>query len=982
MSDFQDRGPVHQVVFRWDGNHGRQGTGMNAVAYSCSPERAAELGRELGPLLWMSGAGAARPSVVRAVSRDGHVMLVQRWPTTDRGGRPSTVSHALVGPPGTLKTRQCLGLAHLGWGTPQKAEQASGPQPEVDGVRLDALAREQLPRMVGQLPAVKHALTLVTAELLRDPSQRVSLLLEERTPLTWPDRSQVPLVYLGLFLLFGSWLPHDWTFATYDTVDSHPLLLTAVPRWETDTAGSGPLARVMGRTPDRPRFELAAAAELVKHLLAHAHPEAHAGVPQLVEELPGGAALDWDRRRARLQEILDTDHPTARTAPPSRAVGDARTTRPERTGPDDRTAPAPAADRNAWQPDQPHRPAGPAHPDGPAWAAGTDGRGPATGREGRDREPGSDGRDWAAGRGDRDRAPGTDGRHWAAGADERDWPSGSDGRDWAAGSDRRDSAARADGRDWAAGSDGRGPATGREGRDRAPGTAGRDWSAGSDGRDSAAGREGRDWADGTEAADGPGRAARTEGTDRSGGATGFHGAGGGARPSRPDERTAGAAPAGRGAQVGGDDWIGRDPHDPPAGRTGSGTRAPRAVQAPWEEHGIRAPQDPRDVRTPAGGEDRRDGRDNRDGRDRREARETPAPETAWEEHEAQTPRAPRTPWSPQAPRDDRDDRDARATQAARTDWISRTHWTGTSPQAPVPERTEPGQAPQPQPGPVAPPPPPRPPLGPTPAARPPAPPDLPAAGTPQPPHPPLASDAGRQAAVPGSGSTAGAGTQELRRVLRDHRPGDGLRRNTLTAELGRQPDAFLLDELRSGELPQESLGLVLTELGRPDRYRARSEEMHHRLFLEALHKHLYFAPHGPGAEQVSLKQMTDRAVELFHWAVAPRARTEHPEEQRALRELMHSMNQAPGAAAGNWLSGALLKPPGRPVPDLPPDLWRQILEDVLKRTGDAKADPVPSQHPAADSRPWSQVAGWVLVGLGVAAVVIVVLLIVVILPYV
>lgn len=110
MGDFQDRGSpaahgeqagahgpggggaggsVHQVVFRWDGNQGRQGTGMKAVAHSCPAERAEELGRELGPLLWVSGTAAARQSVVRTLSRDGDVMLVQRWPTTDRGGRPA-----------------------------------------------------------------------------------------------------------------------------------------------------------------------------------------------------------------------------------------------------------------------------------------------------------------------------------------------------------------------------------------------------------------------------------------------------------------------------------------------------------------------------------------------------------------------------------------------------------------------------------------------------------------------------------------------------------------------------------------------------------------------------------------------------------------------------------------------------------------------------------------------------------------------------
>ncbi len=148
MSDYQDLGygerpgsvtdtgagpgtgaAVDQIVFRWEGNQGRQGTGMMAVAHSCAAERAEELGRELGPLLWVSGPGAARPSVVRTLSRDGDVMLVQRWPTTDRAGRPSTVSHVLIGAPGTLKTRQCLGLAYGGWSTQASAEQAAGPCP-------------------------------------------------------------------------------------------------------------------------------------------------------------------------------------------------------------------------------------------------------------------------------------------------------------------------------------------------------------------------------------------------------------------------------------------------------------------------------------------------------------------------------------------------------------------------------------------------------------------------------------------------------------------------------------------------------------------------------------------------------------------------------------------------------------------------------------------------------------------------------------
>lgn len=298
--------PVHQIVFRWEGNQGRQGTGMKAVAHSCSAERAEQLGRELGPLLWVSGPGAARPSVVRTLSRDGDVLLAQRWPTKDRTGRPSTVSHVLVGAPGTLDPLQCLGLAYGGWGAPESAERATGPQPTLAGAKLDAYARQRLPRMRDRLESVQHALILATAEWLRDPAQRVSLLVEEEKLSGWPDRDEAPLVYLGLYLLFGSWPAQEWTFATYDTVDTHPLRLMSVPRWEQDTGGgSGPLARLMGRKPPNPRFEHQAAARLVDHLLTHR--EAAPGVPQLVKELSGGATMDWARRRDLLQKILSGD---------------------------------------------------------------------------------------------------------------------------------------------------------------------------------------------------------------------------------------------------------------------------------------------------------------------------------------------------------------------------------------------------------------------------------------------------------------------------------------------------------------------------------------------------------------------------------------------------------------------------------------------------------------------------------------------------
>ncbi|MFI7408112.1 hypothetical protein ACIBU0_05495 [Streptomyces sp. NPDC049627] len=555
MNDFQDRDSVHQIVFRWDGNHGRQGTGMNAVAHSCDAARAEELGRELGPLLWVSGAAAARPSVVRTLSRDDDVLLVQRWPTTDPGGRPSTVSHVLVGNRTTLQPARCLGLSYGGWRKQERAEQESGQLARFDLADLHDLARGRLPGMVERLPEVERALILAGAELLRDPGQRVSLLLEEKTPESWPDPAMVPLVYLGLFLIFGSWLGEEWTFATYDTVDSHPLRLMSVPRWEPDSGGSGPLARVMGRRPATFQFEHRAAAQLVAHLLAH--PQAPPGVPQLVEALPDGAALDWEHRRDRLRKILGPD-------------------RQERSRP----------------------------------------------RE-REREPEPEGE----------------------------------------------------------------------------------------------------------------------------------------RESVPELDRAGAPL--------------------------QGTPAPEAYPtAPYE-----------------------------------------AP------HEASY--------------------EARYGQPYHD-----TH------------------------------------------------------------------------------------ALHLHQDLRDHSHGDAMRRSLVMARLSDQPDEVLLNELSSGELPPDSLDLVLRELGRPERVHARHPEMRHALCAEVLRNGLYFRPQGMA--------MADRAAELFAWAVAPVARDRRHLTQ--LGEVLHLMSRSTHPTAFNWLRQSIIEPPNGQVPDLPPELWRELLRDAMNRNGrhpTTPSPPRPAQAPAA-----------------------------------
>ncbi|MFE2831895.1 hypothetical protein ACFXI6_12745 [Streptomyces mirabilis] len=614
-------GSVHQVVFRWDGNQGRQGTGMKAVAHSCPAERAEELGRELGPLLWVSGTAAARQSVVRTLSRDGDVMLVQRWPTTDRGGRPSTISHVLIGDPGTLKIRQCLGLSYGGWGGRESAEQASGRLRVIECAQLDAMARKRLPAMLELLPAVKHALILVAAEWLRDPVQRVSLLAEEKGQPGWPEQDTVPVAYLGLFLLFGRWLGQEWTFATHDTVDTHQLRLTCVPHWEPDAGGAGPLARVTGRRVT-PRFEHKAAARLVDHLLdrLRAHPDATAGVPQLVEELAGGAGLEWARRRVLLHEILSTDR---------------------RTG------------------------------------TRTDARAPAP----RSAEPG---------------------------------------------------------------------------------------------------------------------------------------------------------PVGEGDE---------------------------------------------------GGEDR-------------ERAETPPP-----------PRLPKPYPYPDPYLDPRPDVYA----DPRPDVYSDPHPDSYA--DPYPD---------------------------TYAA--PAPED----------SPPMAPPRPLRAPVQTPVRTPAHEAYGLHQDLLDHRRGNPMQRGLLAARLRTLPDELLLGELRSADLPPESVELLLDELGNEQRLQERRPEMRHDLCAEVLHNGLYFTPYGQGPEPVSRTAMVTRAADLFTWAVAPLAREER--YLRDLRELLHRMTRDSHPTGGNWLRQSIIAPANGEVPDLPPVLWQQILRDVLsrgERASSAQPSPAAPQPPSASRAPYT-----------------------------
>ncbi|MEU9932184.1 hypothetical protein [Streptomyces anulatus] len=317
MNDALDRreesgpsGRLDQVVFRWDGNQGRSSTGMAAVAHSCSAERAESLRRELGPLLWVPGPGPApRASSVRVSSRAVGTVLLQRWPTLDRGGRPSTACHAVFGGADTLTPLRCLGLGGSAWSDRAVAETAAGGLPTLDGARLRATAAERLRMMFDELPVVKEPLTVVTAEWLRDPSRRLSVLAEEHDLPGWPRRNAAPLLYLGLLSVFGDWFGTKWSYATYDTVDTHALRLTCVPEWSSQAAGARSLARIRLRPPAEEDVETAAAKEMVEYVLDRAG--AAPGVPHLTGELLSGARLPRQERREALRRMLNARHAPA-----------------------------------------------------------------------------------------------------------------------------------------------------------------------------------------------------------------------------------------------------------------------------------------------------------------------------------------------------------------------------------------------------------------------------------------------------------------------------------------------------------------------------------------------------------------------------------------------------------------------------------------------------------------------------------------------
>ncbi|NUP17861.1 MAG: hypothetical protein HOZ81_17575 [Streptomyces sp.] len=164
-----------------------------------------------------------------------------------------------------------------------------------------------------------------------------------------------------------------------------------------------------------------------------------------------------------------------------------------------------------------------------------------------------------------------------------------------------------------------------------------------------------------------------------------------------------------------------------------------------------------------------------------------------------------------------------------------------------------------------------------------------------------------------------------------------MQRNYLIARLGEQTDEVLLHELRFGEqLPPDSLDLLLGELGRPDRVQDRHPEMQHALCTEVLLNGLYFNLQEPSPAHVS---EVDRAADLFTWAVAPFVRD--PLIQPHLAQVLHLVGLSPLSTDAEWLRKSILRPANGQVPDLLPEVWRQLVEDKMSQNDTQPPAPAP-----------------------------------------
>lgn len=230
-------GTVDQIVFRWDAANPMGNTGFGPVAWSGERGDVVRLFRPVTHLLRSAGPDTA-PALVRLVSEDSATaLLVHRTSGRGLGGRQDTLCHALYGPERSLGPETCLGLH--GWDWEGSGIALGEVRGALDPVPLGALERSALEggrRLAGGLRRTEAELTVVAAEMLRDPAAL-------HTVLNRAGDDGPCLLLWALYGIFGRVLPHPWTFATHDTAESRRITFMFVSRWSSSPDQDGPRVR-------------------------------------------------------------------------------------------------------------------------------------------------------------------------------------------------------------------------------------------------------------------------------------------------------------------------------------------------------------------------------------------------------------------------------------------------------------------------------------------------------------------------------------------------------------------------------------------------------------------------------------------------------------------------------------------------------------------------------------------------------------------
>ncbi|MGV9263412.1 hypothetical protein ACWDRR_01965 [Kitasatospora sp. NPDC003701] len=195
-------------------------------------------------------------------------------------------------------------------------------------------------------------------------------------------------------------------------------------------------------------------------------------------------------------------------------------------------------------------------------------------------------------------------------------------------------------------------------------------------------------------------------------------------------------------------------------------------------------------------------------------------------------------------------------------------------------------------------------------------------------------------------------------------------REDLQQRIAALSEPAVLDLLREEALPFRAVNQLLEGLWRRE---GRSAEQESELCAEVLRQRLYLYRAGPdqvGHAGADDSRLAERAAWLFGWAVAPHTRD--PRHTKALGAWLGELVRHDTGLEAQLLR-RLVPPPGEQAdpgmpPDLPPELWRQLLHEfspgapgtagppgaaaVQSRTAAPRALPAfPAERPTEPSPP-------------------------------